>query len=264
MNAPQGYESWTQEQKDAWAVDGYRVYRDKHKAASPQKAQPIDQRNEPNKIAVETPLPLFPPLPPAAPYPLDALGILSPAARAIERKVQVPPAVAAQAVLSVAALAAQAHADVTLPYGQQRPLALYFATVIGSGDRKSSADNEASWPLATREKTLREAYRDEMKDWRIASAAWGAEKKKIEGDRKLAFDERHERLARLGEERWHALLSRPGTVRRSGNQGIWRAHPLHSRNAGAYGGRRIERTRAARAAHVGGRRGTVEAVFQSR
>ncbi|MBF0819946.1 DUF3987 domain-containing protein, partial [Streptococcus acidominimus] len=63
-------------------------------------------------------LPLFPPLPPAAPYPLDALGpILGEAASAIARKVQAPAAIAAQSVLAAASLAVQAHADVRMPYG---------------------------------------------------------------------------------------------------------------------------------------------------
>src|SRR4051812_38492680 len=68
-------------------------------------------------------LPLFPPLPPAAPYPVQELGtVLSEAAQAIARKVQAPDAIAAQSVLAAASLAAQAHADVLMPYGQRRPL----------------------------------------------------------------------------------------------------------------------------------------------
>jgi hypothetical protein len=196
MAAPAGFDSWTQAQRDAWAAEGYRAYRDKAKAID-APTTPYAPKAE---AAPDAPLPLFPPLPPAAPYPLDALGALSRAARAIERKVQLPASVAAQSVLAVAALAVQAHADVLLPYGQKRPLSLYFATVIGSGDRKSSADNEASWPISTREEVLREAYREEMKDWRIASAAWAAEKKKIEGDRKIDYDARLDALSRLGEE----------------------------------------------------------------
>ncbi len=146
------------------------------------------------------PLPLFPPLPPALPYPINKLGVLSPAAKAIVSKVQVPPSVAAQSCLAVAALAAQAHADVGLPFGQRRPLSLYFATVIGSGDRKSTADNEASWPVAKRERDLREAYQHEIRDWKLSQAAWSAEKRKIENDRKLDYDKRRDLLARLGDE----------------------------------------------------------------
>jgi hypothetical protein len=52
----------------------------------------------------------------------------------------------------------------------------------------------------SREKILREAYKDEMKEWRISSAAWNAEKRKIEADRKFDFDKRRDALAALGEE----------------------------------------------------------------
>ena len=79
--------------------------------------------------AVNGPLPLFPPLPDEAPYPMDGLGpTLSRAAGAIASNSQVPAPMAAQSVLATASLAACAHADVTLPFGQARPLALYFIT----------------------------------------------------------------------------------------------------------------------------------------
>lgn len=147
------------------------------------------------------PLPLFPPLPPAEPYPVDALGpLLSRTTSAIARKVQVPPAMAAQSVLATAALAAQAFGDVRLPYGQVRPLSLYFVTVAVSGDRKSSSDNEALWPVERREKKLREEQVEEMKDWRASRDAWSAEHKRIEGDKKLGFSERKDALVMLGDE----------------------------------------------------------------
>jgi hypothetical protein len=68
---------------------------------------------------LDEPLPLFPPLAQGEPYPAEALGpILSSAATAIAHKIQVPAALAAQSVLAVAALVAQAHADVRLPLGR--------------------------------------------------------------------------------------------------------------------------------------------------
>ncbi|WP_051948767.1 YfjI family protein [Methylosinus sp. PW1] len=155
---------------------------------------------DPNATQAEGPLPLFPPPPPAAPYPVDALGTLAPVAKAIARKIQAPAAVAAQSVLAVAALAAQAHADVVLPYRQRRPLSLYFATVLGSGDRKSSADAEACAPVSARESFLRAQHRDDLKTWKFAAAAWAAEKRKIEGDKKLGLDERRRKLEALGDE----------------------------------------------------------------
>jgi hypothetical protein len=147
------------------------------------------------------PLPLFPPLPPAEPYPLDALGpLLSSTARAIARKVQVPGAIAAQSVLAVAALAAQAHADVVLPYGQSRPLCLYLVTVAASGDRKSTADNEALWPIRKHERALKDQHERDCRAWMVAHAAWSGERKKIEGDKQLGYDDRKQALLNLGPE----------------------------------------------------------------
>ena len=81
---------------------------------------------------------------PSKPYPLDALGnVLGPAAKAIAAKIQCAPSMAAQSVLSVASLGAQAIADVRLPYGHIRPLSLFGLTIAASGDRKSGADAEA-------------------------------------------------------------------------------------------------------------------------
>lgn len=149
----------------------------------------------------EGPLPLFPPLPPAAPFPVNALGpFLAEAALAIAVKVQVPIEIAAQSVLAAAALAVQAHADIQLPYGQTRPTSLDFVTIAASGDRKSTADNEALWPIRLRESVLREQHQDAMKAWRIDSAAWSATKKKIEADGKLDYDGRRTKLEALGEE----------------------------------------------------------------
>jgi hypothetical protein len=146
-------------------------------------------------------LPLFPPPPPSEPFPIKALGAtLSRTAMAIANKAQVPVAMAAQSVLAVASLAACSHADVMLPYGQTRPLALYFATIAASGDRKSTADNESLWPVAKREKSLREDHAAAMSSWRIALAAWQAEKRKIETDKRLDLAGRKERLASLGDE----------------------------------------------------------------
>lgn len=159
------------------------------------------------------PLPLFPPLPASEPFPVPALGpVLADAAGAIARKVQVPEAIAAQSVLAVAALAAQAHADVLLPYEQTRPLSLFFVTVAASGDRKSSADNEALWPIRKCEKALKEEHDRERREWLVASAAWAAEKRKIEGQKALDYEGRKAALAALGpepERPLHPFLTAP-------------------------------------------------------
>jgi len=146
-------------------------------------AKPFDSSeasNNSDRVSVATvasvasvdPLPLFPPLAEAEPYPVDALGAtLSRAAKAIESTVQVPVA-----------------------------LALFFASVSESGGRKSTADNEALWPVHKREKELRDLHAEEIKEWKHSYAAWAAEKRKIEADRKCDFAERKNRLVALGDE----------------------------------------------------------------
>jgi hypothetical protein len=151
-------------------------------------------------LSCDEPLPLFPLVSPAERYPIEALGCLAPAAAAIARKVQVPEAIAAQSVLAVASLAAQARADVLLPFGQTRPLSLYLVTVAASGDRKSSADNEARWPIWKREKALKQEHEEAYRHWFVDCAAWTAEKKRIESDRKLDLEGRKARLRELGPE----------------------------------------------------------------
>jgi hypothetical protein len=121
----------------------------------------------------EPPRPLMRGLPPADPFPLDALGdVLGAAARAIYDRVQAPPAICGQSVLAAAALATQGHADVELPIGQARPISEYFVTVGASGERKSACDDEAGWPIRRREAVLREAYETELPNYTNGKAAW--------------------------------------------------------------------------------------------
>lgn len=74
----------------------------------------------------EKPHPLSRELPPAKPFPFEALGPkLGNAARAIQYLVQCPDAIAGQSVLAAASLAVQPHADVLLPTtGKPSPLSL--------------------------------------------------------------------------------------------------------------------------------------------
>ncbi len=193
MSYPPDFQSWPLEKRNSWFAAEARDYHEREANGATAFAGHMP--------SAESPLPLFPPLAEADPYPVEALGAtLSRAAKAIAAKAQVPVAMAAQSVLAVASLAASAQADVQLPFGQTRPLTIFLATVAASGDRKSTADNEALWPVAKREKNLRDAYADENKEWRIAFAAWSAEKRKIEGNGKIDFAERKSRLAFLGDE----------------------------------------------------------------
>ena len=103
---------------------------------------------------------------------------------AIQDRVQAPLAICAQSVLGAATLAAQGRADIQLPIGQTRPLSLYFISVAGSGERKTSADKEALWPIARHEQNLREQYEAELPSYRNAQDAWDKQRAQIMGDKK--------------------------------------------------------------------------------
>lgn len=151
-------------------------------------------------IADAGPTPLASPAMPTAPYPINALGgVLADAARAIAAKVQCADAMAAQSVLAVASLAAQALADVRLPYGQTRPLSLFCLTIASSGDRKTSADSEAMAPVRMREKQLREVFEPRVKDHAVALAAWRGQRQQIER-KKADVETRRFELEALGPE----------------------------------------------------------------
>lgn len=143
------------------------------------------------------PIPLKPELEDAAPFPLDALGPrMAAAARAIMDKVQVPDGIAAQSVLSAAALAVQAFVDIKLPTTEIRPTCLFMTTVAGTGDRKSSADSFALAAVRLVEADLWRRYREEKTSAENDVAAYKVavtKAKASKGDVKAA-------LAELGQE----------------------------------------------------------------
>jgi hypothetical protein len=116
--------------------------------------------------------PLHRELPPPEPYPIEALGPLADAARAVATLTQAPPAMAAQSVLAAATLAAQAHADVRLPHGVVRPLSGFFLTIAGSGERKTTCDGLALRGVYAVEEIWRGEYEAAMQDYRRDQAAF--------------------------------------------------------------------------------------------
>ena len=146
------------------------------------------------------PTPLVRPLPPAAPYPLEALGaVLGPAARAIAEIVQVPAALAANTVLASAALAAQAHANVQT-LGGARPLSLYVLTVAESGDRKSAADAVALEPVSAYTRRLVQTHDSEVAQYELAAAARKLARSNARKAHEDAPDEYAAALAEIGNE----------------------------------------------------------------
>jgi Protein of unknown function (DUF3987) len=137
------------------------------------------------EVEIEPPRPLQRPLEPADPFPMEALGsVLGDAALAIVDQVQCPEAIAGQSVLAVATLAVQGQANIELPQGSTAPLSSFFLTVAYSGDRKSTADRKALWPVHQREKALREQYDDALAAYTIRQASWEASRKQILNNKK--------------------------------------------------------------------------------
>jgi hypothetical protein len=121
----------------------------------------------------EAPRPLMRELPPADPFPVDALGTtLGNAARAIHDRIQAPVAICGQSVLAAAALAVQGHADVLLPIGQTRPISEYFLAIARTGERKTATDSEALRPARKREADLREQYDVDLPNYLNDMVAW--------------------------------------------------------------------------------------------
>jgi hypothetical protein len=122
----------------------------------------------------EPPRPLMRELPPADPYPVDALGdILGAAARAIHDRVQAPMAIGVQSVLGAATLTVQGHADIVLPIGRgrARPVSCFLITVAASGERKTACDAEALWPVRKHEAALRDRHDADMPSYANDKAA---------------------------------------------------------------------------------------------
>lgn len=126
-------------------------------------------------VDLEPPRPLMRELPPATPFPDDALGsILGPAARAINDRVRAPMAICGQSVLAAANLVVQGHADVLLPIGrgQAKPTSCCLVTVALTGERKSGSDTEATAPIRAYEERLREKYESELPAYINEKLAW--------------------------------------------------------------------------------------------
>lgn len=119
------------------------------------------------------PEPLRAMLPPAADYPVNALGeILGGAAKALHDSVKAPLALCCQSVLAAASLAAQAHFDVKLPWGERKPLSLFLLTVGESGERKSGVDDVVLGAAKAQERLEMEIYAADLEQYQSDKASW--------------------------------------------------------------------------------------------
>lgn len=128
----------------------------------------------------EPPIPLYRPLPPSPPFPVEALGeTLRPLIEAIHQKTQAPIELVAQSVLATTSLIAQGYCDVELFTGEQKPCSLFFITIANSGERKSTCDRIVLQPIRKHEQSLRESYPQELDRYQTALEVWEAKKRDI-------------------------------------------------------------------------------------
>ena len=125
--------------------------------------------SENSKFAPE---PLRRPMPPAAPYPTDALPeILAAAVAAAHEVIQAPAAICGQSFLAAASLAAQAHADVEID-GRIELLSLFALTIGESGERKSAVDAVALLAHREFERRRMREFGPEFAEFENARAAY--------------------------------------------------------------------------------------------
>ena len=128
---------------------------------------------------MSSPLPLLREMPPAAPYPIDALGsLLGGAAQRLHEIIKAPDAICGNSILAVAALTAQAYADVEID-GRRIPLSLFLLTAAESGDRKSAVDNVALRPVQEYQKMLLNAYSEDLHKYKNKKDLWTKDRAKI-------------------------------------------------------------------------------------
>lgn len=145
------------------------------------------------------PEPLRRPLPPSAPYPLDALGeMLGQAVARVHAVVQAPAALCGQSFLAATSLAVQGHADVMID-GRREPLSLWHVTVGVSGERKSAADGWALRAHKIFEHEQADAYRHAINDYKLQAAAHEAATRQAKaGNGKKDVAEIRRKLEALG------------------------------------------------------------------
>lgn len=129
-------------------------------------------------FVAEEPTPLLRETPEGEPYPVHALGPLRDAAEAIHDMTQAPPAIGAQSVLGVAALAVQGLVDVESLNGRVAA-SLFVLTIAESGERKSSCDKLAMVPVREFARELNETFRAEKTQYENELAVWESEQKRI-------------------------------------------------------------------------------------
>ncbi len=136
-------------------------------------------------------------------FPVDSLPpLLQSAVLAMHDKIQAPLAICAQTILATVNIAVQGHANIMMPFGQERPISCFFLTIAESGERKTTCDKEALKAIEEYEAQLRLKYELDMQNWQNDLVAWEKKREAILKDSNN-YPNRHnlkEALDKVGEK----------------------------------------------------------------
>ena len=144
--------------------------------------------------------PLIRPLPPAIPFPAEALGLLlSSAALKIQGAVKAPLAICAQSILAAATLAVQHIADVELD-GRSMTISNFFLTLGESGERKSAVDSWALRAHRAHELAKKEEYEKAERLFQNEKRLYDEKRRSVTRKRGQTTAELEQELKALGPE----------------------------------------------------------------
>jgi hypothetical protein len=134
------------------------------------------------------PQPLFRELPPAPPFPIEALGeSLENVVRSLHRVVKAPMSLCAQSVLGCVGLAVQPYFNITID-GRKHPLALYMISVGEPGERKTGIDNIVLDVVRSFEKMIVHEFNNEQRKYKNEQDLYKLKRRKTL-DKNASFEE---------------------------------------------------------------------------
>ena len=106
-------------------------------------------------------------------FPHDVLnGLFGQTVTAVQQATQAPIAMCTSSVLATIAMAVQPLRNVDLPGAGIKPISLFFLSIAGSGERKTSADKLVGPALEARKSELMEEYKAAFPSYKKAQEAY--------------------------------------------------------------------------------------------
>lgn len=154
-------------------------------------------------VEKEPPEPLMRPQQPPTEFPINSLPeIFKEAVLGLHDKIQAPIAICVQSLLSAANLAVQGHVNISMPFGEIKPISCFFLTIAESGERKTACDNSALRAVKGYEADLRYQCNIDLQEWEIKCASWKRQYEIIisKKNRNISRDNIESQLKELGPQ----------------------------------------------------------------